>query len=133
MTVPPVGARRNQSTLCTGSLWGRGRSGDAGTPGTGQVPVTETSADNERSEAIASPPFAGQGYPAGTAPASPTAIDGGLEWLDLGENVLAFRRNEHTTIVNLSDRAIDLPASPSLTSIPLVNGQLPPDAAAWLG
>jgi len=60
------------------------------------------------------------------------AIDGDLEWLDLGENVLAFRRNTHTTIVNLSAQPIDLPATPTLSSVPLTNDQLPPDAAAWL-
>ncbi|HEX7308739.1 MAG TPA: alpha-glucosidase, partial [Lentzea sp.] len=59
-------------------------------------------------------------------------ISGDLEWLDLGEDVLAFRRNDRTCVVNLSDRPVDLPATPTLSSVPLTGGQLPPDAAAWL-
>ncbi|SDG24052.1 alpha-glucosidase [Lentzea fradiae] len=59
-------------------------------------------------------------------------IAGDLEWLDLGEDVLAFKRGGLTCVVNLSDEPIGLPSTPALSSVPLVDGKLPSDAAAWI-
>ena len=61
-------------------------------------------------------------------------FDGGIEWLDLGPEVLAFRRGARLCITNFADRAIELPqgelllASDELTG----SGELPPDSTAWL-
>ena len=61
-------------------------------------------------------------------------FEGGIEWLDLGPDVLAFRRGDRLCITNFADRAIELPngelllASDELTA----TGELPPDSTAWL-
>lgn len=58
-----------------------------------------------------------------------------FEWLDLGADVLAFRRSEHVTcVVNLGDEplALDLPGDVRLASAPLEGGMLAGDAAVWL-
>ncbi|MWB97405.1 glycoside hydrolase family 13 protein [Agromyces seonyuensis] len=58
-----------------------------------------------------------------------------LEWLDLGDDVLAFRRGEHTVcIVNFGATALPLPPFREvlLASIPLDGSALPADAAVWL-
>ncbi|GLZ31098.1 alpha-glucosidase [Lentzea sp. NBRC 105346] len=59
-------------------------------------------------------------------------LTGDLTWLELGEDVLAFRRDEFTCVVNFSSRAISLPGTAFLTSTEVEGGQLPPDAAAWI-
>jgi alpha-glucosidase len=61
--------------------------------------------------------------------------DGDLTWLDLGPGVLAFTRTPgFACVVNLSAAPIPLPEHDGvlLTSNPLVDGDLPPDTAAWL-
>jgi alpha-glucosidase len=66
--------------------------------------------------------------------------DGGLEWLDLGPEALAFRRgDDFTCITNFADQPLALPlgASVVLASEELVpgesgRGELPPDSTAWL-
>jgi alpha-glucosidase len=62
------------------------------------------------------------------------ADDAPLTWRDLGDGVLAFGRGSRfCCVVNLSDRPVPLAGhgDPVLTSSP-VDGDLPPDTAAWL-
>jgi alpha-glucosidase len=57
-----------------------------------------------------------------------------LEWLELGADVLAFRRGDDTlSVTNLGAVPVPLPAHHEvlLASAPL-DGALPPDATAWL-
>jgi len=56
-----------------------------------------------------------------------------LEWLDMGQEVIGFRRaGGFTCIVNLSDSDIDLPAGDIvLTSVP-VTDTIPSDVTVWL-
>jgi alpha-glucosidase len=59
---------------------------------------------------------------------------GELEWLELGADVLAFRRGDGTvSITNLGAVPVPLPAHHEvlLSSAPL-DGMLPPDSTAWL-
>lgn len=61
--------------------------------------------------------------------------DGPLEWLELGADVLAFRRGEHTaSITNFGPVPIRLPAHRAVihSSAPLEAGTLPPDTTVWL-
>jgi alpha-glucosidase len=61
--------------------------------------------------------------------------DGALEWVELGADVLAFRRGEHTlSVTNLGPVPIDLPAHAGviLASAPLEAGVLPRDTTVWL-
>jgi alpha-glucosidase len=64
------------------------------------------------------------------------ALGGGtLRWLDVGPDVLAFEREpSFVCVVNLSSAPVELPEHTRvrLTSVPLQDGLLPPDAAAWL-
>jgi len=58
-----------------------------------------------------------------------------LAWLDLGADVLAFRRGEHTaSVTNYGAVPITLPAHRGVivTSAPLDGGALPPDTTVWL-
>jgi len=58
-----------------------------------------------------------------------------LAWLDLGADVLAFRRGEHTaSLTNFGPVPITLPAHRGvvLSSAPLEEGALPPDTTVWL-
>ncbi|MBA2952803.1 DUF3459 domain-containing protein [Nocardioides sp. MAH-18] len=58
-----------------------------------------------------------------------------FHWLDLGADVIAFGRGERFVCVsNLSGAPVDLPRAVRLhlSSAPLVDGQLPVDATAWL-
>ncbi len=59
---------------------------------------------------------------------------GELSWLDAPEGCLAFRREGGLVcLLNLTNRPVPLPAGELLlTSVPLVDGHLPGDAAAWL-
>jgi alpha-glucosidase len=65
----------------------------------------------------------------------PALGDGELEWLEAGEDVLAFRREPGFACwVNLGREAVALPrgATLLLASQDLSDGLLPPDTAAWL-
>ena len=57
-----------------------------------------------------------------------------LSWAPAPASGLAFRRGAHFTVVlNTGEVAVDLPAGAVvLASTALRNGQLPPDAAAWV-
>ena len=58
-----------------------------------------------------------------------------MSWIDAPERVLVFARGRSfACLVNLSDAAVDLPAHERvlLTSVPLEDGRLPVDGAAWL-
>jgi alpha-glucosidase len=62
-------------------------------------------------------------------------FDGGeIEWLAAPSGSLIFRRHGGLVCaLNAGDRPIALPAGKVvLASAPLVAGQLPPDAAAWI-
>ena len=61
--------------------------------------------------------------------------DDRLEWLELGADVLAFRRGERTaSLTNLGSVPIPLPAHRGvlLSSAPLEDGALPPDTTVWI-
>jgi alpha-glucosidase len=60
--------------------------------------------------------------------------DEDLEWLDLGSEVLAFERGSGVKcIVNFGGDPIEVPAGELLVSSkPIVDGLLSPDAAAWI-
>jgi alpha-glucosidase len=65
----------------------------------------------------------------------PELGDGPMTWLPGAAGVLAFTRgDEFACVVNLSGTAAELPAHHQVlvTSDPLTDGLLPPDAAAWL-
>ncbi len=66
----------------------------------------------------------------------PALGDGTLRWLsDRGSDVLAFAREpEFACAVNLGSSPVELPEHSRVlvTSVPLVDGLLPSDAAAWL-
>jgi alpha-glucosidase len=57
-----------------------------------------------------------------------------VEWLPAPRTALIFRRRGGLVcVLNAGQRAIALPTGQLLlASAPLVNGKLPPDAAAWL-
>ena len=56
-----------------------------------------------------------------------------LEWLDLGEEVLAFRRGSGVVcVVNFGPDAIDLPDGEVLVATTDVSAGLPTDATAWV-
>ncbi|KQW52875.1 alpha-glucosidase [Nocardioides sp. Root1257] len=60
---------------------------------------------------------------------------GSLTWLDLGAEVIAFRRGDRfASVTNFSGGPVDLPSSVQtwLASVPLEGGRLPTDATAWL-
>ncbi len=59
---------------------------------------------------------------------------GDLEWLDLGDDVLAFRRGALLCITNFADQALSLPAGELLLASDGLTptGELPPDSTAWL-
>jgi len=68
-------------------------------------------------------------------PAQPELGDGSMTWLPAEPGVLAFARGDggFACVVNLSDAPTALPAGELLlASNPVVDGQLPPDTAAWL-
>jgi alpha-glucosidase len=65
----------------------------------------------------------------------PELGDGPMSWLPAGPGVLAFARGAggFACVVNLSGAPTALPAGELvLASDPVVDGQLPPDTAAWL-
>jgi alpha-glucosidase len=58
-----------------------------------------------------------------------------VEWLPTPRNTLMFQRGDHglRCVLNASQRALSLQnGQVMLTSAPLVDGKLPPNAAAWL-
>ena len=56
-----------------------------------------------------------------------------VELLDLGADVLAFRRDGLTVVLNCGDEPTELPAGEVvLTSEPLSGRTLPANTAAWL-
>jgi alpha-glucosidase len=57
-----------------------------------------------------------------------------FSWLDLGPEVLAFTRGDgFVSVTNFAGRPLPLPAGEVLlTSVELVDGELPPDSTAWL-
>ena len=58
-------------------------------------------------------------------------FDGPMNWLDLGDEVLAFRRGSRTCVVNLSPAEIPMP--PGRVILSSAPGEaLPPDTAVWL-
>ncbi|HEY3340020.1 MAG TPA: glycoside hydrolase family 13 protein [Propionicimonas sp.] len=65
----------------------------------------------------------------------PALGDGGLQWVDAGDDVLAFRRDPGFACwVNLGSQRVALPegATVLLSSQDLTDHVLPPDTAAWL-
>ena len=56
-----------------------------------------------------------------------------MEWLDLGADVLAFRRGSGVVcVVNYGNRPIELPAGDLIVASTDVSGGLPTDACAWV-
>ena len=55
-----------------------------------------------------------------------------VELVDLGADVLAFRRGPLTVVLNCGDTAVELPEGEVLLASGPVDGKLPPDTAAWL-
>jgi alpha-glucosidase len=58
-----------------------------------------------------------------------------VEWLPATRGALVFQRGDHglRCALNTGKRPVRLPdGEPILTSAPLVDGKLPPNAAAWL-
>ncbi len=57
-----------------------------------------------------------------------------IQWIDMGDDILAFRRGEVTCVVNLSDAPIEVPDRPVLlASADLPGRMLGVDDAVWLG
>jgi alpha-glucosidase len=63
-----------------------------------------------------------------------SGFSGGMSWAEAPEGALAVRRDGGLMcLVNFSNRPVPLPDGELLlTSVPLVDGQLPGDAAAWI-
>ena len=55
-----------------------------------------------------------------------------VELLDLGPDVLAFRRGPITAVLNCGDADVALPAGKVLIASGPVDGKLPGDTAVWL-
>jgi alpha-glucosidase len=58
--------------------------------------------------------------------------DDDIEWLDLGADVLAFRRGPITVAVNCGAVAVELPDGDILAATEELDGKLPADAGVWL-
>ena len=59
--------------------------------------------------------------------------DQSFELVDLGEDVLSYRRGDVHVVVNMGSISIPLPEGDVLVgSTPLVDGELAPDSAVWL-
>ncbi|MDQ0614689.1 alpha-glucosidase [Microbacterium sp. W4I4] len=65
------------------------------------------------------------------------APDAPVEWLDAGSDAIAFRRGDATCVVNVSDRALAVPADWGIGALVLATDastepdRLAPDSAAW--
>ncbi|GAA1547564.1 glycoside hydrolase family 13 protein [Actinomadura kijaniata] len=60
-------------------------------------------------------------------------LPGTLEWTEVTETTLAFRRDRLVCVVNFDENPVRLPEGrPVLTTIPLYGDLLPGNAAAWL-
>jgi len=55
-----------------------------------------------------------------------------VEMVDLGSDILAFRRGPLTVVLNCGTSPVALPAGEVLISSGPVNGTLPADTAVWL-
>ena len=57
-----------------------------------------------------------------------------IEWLELGDQVIAFRRGATASVTNLGPSAVELPAHRQvlLSSAPLEGALLAPDSTVWL-
>jgi len=55
-----------------------------------------------------------------------------VEWLDLGEDVLAFSRGDLRVVLNTGRSAVPLPPGEVLLASGDVTSDLPPGTAAWL-
>jgi alpha-glucosidase len=61
------------------------------------------------------------------------AGEAGFDLLDLGPDVLAFRRGAVLCVANMGASAVPLPdGDVLLASLPLADGRLPADGAVWL-
>ena len=58
--------------------------------------------------------------------------DDDIAWLDLGAEVLAFRRGSLTVVVNCGDAAIELPEGDVVVATEELDGILPANAGVWL-
>ncbi len=58
--------------------------------------------------------------------------DDDIAWLDLGADVLAFRRGPVTVVVNCGDDAIELPGGGVVVATEDLDGSLPANAGVWL-
>ena len=60
--------------------------------------------------------------------------DGGVDWIELGADVVAFELTDGMRcVVNMGDNPVSLPdGEVVLVSGPIVDDQLPPDVAVWL-
>ncbi|MBN9175334.1 MAG: glycoside hydrolase family 13 protein [Microbacterium sp.] len=58
---------------------------------------------------------------------------GSLEWIDAGDDVIAFRNGNITVVANLGAAAVAVPSGRVLAaSAPLGDGMLPPDTTVWV-
>ncbi|MBN9179719.1 MAG: DUF3459 domain-containing protein, partial [Microbacterium sp.] len=58
---------------------------------------------------------------------------GSLEWIDAGDDVIAFRNGNITVVANLGAAAVAVPSGRVLAaSAPLGGGMLPPDTTVWV-
>ncbi|MBN9192362.1 glycoside hydrolase family 13 protein [Microbacterium sp.] len=58
---------------------------------------------------------------------------GSLEWIDAGDDVIAFRNGNVTVVANLGAVAVAVPSGRVLAaSAPLGDGMLPPDTTVWV-
>ncbi|RLV48326.1 glycoside hydrolase family 13 protein [Nocardioides mangrovicus] len=60
------------------------------------------------------------------------AEDREIEWLDLGADVLAFRRGEVTVLMNFGTAAVPVPDGEVLLASGLVEDAVPTDTAVWV-
>jgi alpha-glucosidase len=60
-------------------------------------------------------------------------FEAGFELIDLGADVLAFRRGRFLCVANMGDEPVPLPdGTLVLASAPLLDGQIPPDTTVWV-
>jgi len=58
--------------------------------------------------------------------------DDDIAWLDLGADVLAFRRGPVTVVVNCGDDAIELPEGDVVVATEQLDSRLPANAGVWM-